>query len=299
MKIIFDTDMSGDCDDVGALAVLNKLADFGECEMLACVTDDHVKDKSIAAAIDAINTYYGRPHVPIGTYQGLGNDSFSKYTSNLRDEFPHTAKPDDQMPKAVDVYRQTLAAQPDGSVKIVSVGMLINLRNLLESPPDAASPLNGIDLVKQKVKQLVVMGGVYPKGHEWNFSGFNAGPDTKFVVEHWPTPILFSGAEIGGGIITVKKLAIAPTTDPVRRAYQLFNGLQGHGSYDLTAVLAAVRPTYLYWNVSPEGTCVVTPDGSNTWSTMPHGQTYLIARTPPSDIAVILDDLMTIPPQNK
>jgi hypothetical protein len=297
VKIIFDTDMSGDCDDVGALAVLNKLADFGECELLACVTNNHDKNKAIAAAIDVINTYYGRPHIPIGTYQGPGYNSDSKYTAGLRDEFPHTAKPDDEMPKSVDVYRQTLAAQPDGSVKIVSVGMLINLRNLLESPGDAASPLKGVDLVKQKVKQLVVMGGAYPDGHEWNFSGFNAGPDTKYVIDNWPTPILFSGFEIGGAIVTSKKLSIDPASDPVRRAYELFNGLQGRQSWDLTAALAAVRPTYLYWNVSPEGTCVVTPDGKNTWSTTPHGHTYLIARTPPSDVGVILDDLITIPPR--
>jgi purine nucleosidase len=297
VKIIFDTDMSGDCDDVGALAVLNKLADFGECELLACVINDKDKNKAIAAAIDVINTYYGRPNIPIGTYQGPGYDADSKYTAGLRDEFPHTAKPDDQMPKAVDVYRKTLAAQPDGSVKIVSVGMLINLRNLLESGPDAASPLKGADLVKKKVKQLVVMGGAYPSGSEWNFSGFNSGPDTKYVVENWTSPILFSGFEIGAAIGTSKKLSIAPANNPVRRAYELFNGLAGRQSWDLTAALAAVRPTYLYWDVSPVGSCVVTPDGKNTWSTTPRDQTYLLVKTPPSDIAAILDDLITIPPR--
>ena len=38
VKIIFDTDMIGDYDDVGAMAVLHKLADAGECEILATVS---------------------------------------------------------------------------------------------------------------------------------------------------------------------------------------------------------------------------------------------------------------------
>ena len=38
VKIIFDTDMLTDFDDVGALACLHALADAGECEILATVS---------------------------------------------------------------------------------------------------------------------------------------------------------------------------------------------------------------------------------------------------------------------
>ena len=37
-RIVFDTDMCGDYDDVGALAVLNALADDGECEIIAVLS---------------------------------------------------------------------------------------------------------------------------------------------------------------------------------------------------------------------------------------------------------------------
>ena len=40
-----------------------------------------------------------------------------------------------------DVYRRVLAQQPDSSVTLVTVGFLTNLRNLLQSEPDALSPL--------------------------------------------------------------------------------------------------------------------------------------------------------------
>ena len=37
VRIIIDTDMSTDCDDVGALCMAHALADLGECEILAVV----------------------------------------------------------------------------------------------------------------------------------------------------------------------------------------------------------------------------------------------------------------------
>ena len=39
VKLILDTDMSGDCDDVGALALLHALVDRGECELLATIVN--------------------------------------------------------------------------------------------------------------------------------------------------------------------------------------------------------------------------------------------------------------------
>ena len=39
VRLILDTDMSGDCDDAGALALLHALADRGECELLATIVD--------------------------------------------------------------------------------------------------------------------------------------------------------------------------------------------------------------------------------------------------------------------
>jgi hypothetical protein len=301
VKIIFDTDMNGDCDDVGALTILNKFADMGKAEILACLANGHDRDKATAAAISAINTYYGRPNIPIGTYHGPGYGPVpSPYTAALRDGFPNSAKPDDQEPDAVEVYRRALAGAPDGSVKIVSVGVLINLKGLLESKPDAISPLAGIDLVRKKVKKLVCMGGKYPEGCECNFNTMGAGPDTQYVVEHWPTPILFSGFEIGEPIISGKSLATTPATNPSRKAYQLYNAADGRSSWDLTAVLAAVEDPALYWDVSGDGYCQVALDGTNQWRDTPkRGHFHLIAKVPTAEMVKTLDDLMAMPPTKK
>ena len=42
---------------------------------------------------------------------------------------------------------------------IVQVGFSTNLARLLDSPPDAYSPLGGRDLAARKVKLAVLMGG--------------------------------------------------------------------------------------------------------------------------------------------
>ena len=65
VNIIFDTDMGGDCDDVGALFILHGAVERGEARLLAtmgCISAD-----TIAPCLDAINTWFGRPEIPVGT----------------------------------------------------------------------------------------------------------------------------------------------------------------------------------------------------------------------------------------
>ena len=58
VKVIFETDMICDFDDVGALACLHALADAGECEILATVSS--TRGNASVGAIQVINAYYGR-----------------------------------------------------------------------------------------------------------------------------------------------------------------------------------------------------------------------------------------------
>ena len=70
VRIVFDTDMIGDYDDVGAMAVLHKLADAGECEILATVSSTH--SNASVGTIEILNRYYGRPDIPVGAAKGDG-----------------------------------------------------------------------------------------------------------------------------------------------------------------------------------------------------------------------------------
>ena len=71
VRIIYETDFTFDVDDVGGLAMLHALADAGEAELIG-VSYNEVHQDAVAA-IDAVNTWYGRGTIPIGTYsQPLG-----------------------------------------------------------------------------------------------------------------------------------------------------------------------------------------------------------------------------------
>ena len=70
VKIMFDTDLGPDYDDVGALAFLHATADSGRVEILATVTSN--KHELVAPSINVINTYFGRAELPIGAPKSAG-----------------------------------------------------------------------------------------------------------------------------------------------------------------------------------------------------------------------------------
>ena len=150
VPVIFDTDIMGDVDDVGAVAVLHALADRGEAKILA--TGVCVKNPWSPLCLDALNAYFGRADIPLGVVKGPAHNRASKYAQAVAEEFPHALKSANDAPDAAQLYRKVLARQPDRSVVMVSVGQLTNLRNLLKTGPDQHSDLNGRDLVKRKAR---------------------------------------------------------------------------------------------------------------------------------------------------
>lgn len=83
-----------------------------------------------------------------------------------------------------------------------------------------------MDLVSSKVAKLVVMGGRYPSGWEFNFGGSDPA-STIAVIENWPKhiPITYSGGELGEAIFSGQNLHYtAPEDSPVRAAYEWYVG---------------------------------------------------------------------------
>ncbi|MGQ9914408.1 MAG: hypothetical protein ACUVQQ_08700 [Thermogutta sp.] len=75
-----------------------------------------------------------------------------------------------------------------------------DLSRLLDSPPEAISPLSDCDLVAAKVSLRSVMAGAFQpiKGNRhlgWDI--IKDIPAAKRIAEAWPTPIIWSGFEIG------------------------------------------------------------------------------------------------------
>lgn len=299
-RIIFDADMSSDHDDAGALALLHALADLGECEILACMASS--TNGGTALCMQAINTYYGRAGIPCGRRPDCTGPG--SYAGTISAEFPHPlyAAYSDP-PLSVALYRQILAAQPDRSVTIVTVGYLNNLQDLLQSQADAHSPLDGRSLVARKVRLWSCMGGVYPRGYEFNFTVEKTA--AFMVVNGWPSAAMFSGFAIGNPIVTGARLMQTPRDNPVRRVWELKGGAN-HASWDQTAVYQAVRGAEGVWSAERTGRNTIVPltedaKGQNVWDATvdPAGDTdqgYLIerSRTP---VQTAIDVLMSAPPK--
>jgi inosine-uridine nucleoside N-ribohydrolase len=130
-RIIFDTDLGNDVDDALALAMLHAFQSRHEAQLLAVTTTkDH---PLVGPAIDAIDTFYGRPEIPIGVVKQGKTAQDSAMLTALADarRHPHRLTDGRQAPDAVEVIRRTLEAQPDASVTIVQVGFSTNLARLL------------------------------------------------------------------------------------------------------------------------------------------------------------------------
>ncbi len=266
VRIIFDTDMDTDCDDAGALAMLHNLADLGECEILATVVSAHYPFS--APCVEAVNRYYGRPDLPIGVPKlpGASTNRGSRYAKQIAERYETTLQTNEDAADAVDVYRRILSESPDKSVVICSVGYLTNLRYLLESEPDGISPMSGRELIEQKVKVWVCMGGRYPQHLDPKVYGnFKPDPEASVIAAtQWTGQIVFTG--LGNDILTGECLRELEEENPARVAYELYLGDKpARPSWDPIAVLYSVRPELEFWKLHQEGKNHIFDNGTNEW----------------------------------
>jgi hypothetical protein len=291
VPVIFDTDICGDCDDVLALAMLHNLEARGHCKLLAVtVSADH---DQAAPFVDAVNTFFGRGEIPIGVVAPPAADAHESGFLHLADQkdgdalrFPHDLVKKADAPPAVQTLRKALAGQEDGSVVVIQVGFSTNLARLLDSKPDAISPLSGMDLVKKKVKLLSLMAGAFePIDGNAAYEEYNVAldvPAAKALADRWPTPMIWSGFEIGIALPYPSRSILEDygyvAHHPVSEAYIARNPPpHNRPTWDLTSVLHGVLPDKGYFTLSPPGRVTVGPKGVTTFKPEPNGpHRYLI-----------------------
>lgn len=312
VKIIFDTDIGGDCDDAGALALIHRLCDKGEAELLAVT---HCSNSVyFPGCMDSINAFFGR-EVPIGMNCAVpATNSRGVYAAELGEKFPNRYHPDSWNGKSgvedtLVLLRKTLAAAEDNSVTLVVTGSLASMARLVMSDGDDISPLSGKELITKKLNRTVIMGGrffeswpmtIYESGDpthhvmtwEYNikFSGYEIA---ETVFENWNGELILASYEIGAYIISMVGYAgRAKAGDPVARAYLVHNGDKGRCSWDHTAVLEAIRPGK-YWNLHAFGKISVDRDMVTHWSKCDSWRhTYLLPKMDYEDIRQDIDDLL-------
>jgi len=294
-RVIVDLDIDSDVDDASALAMLHTMHNKGEIKLLGViVTSD---DSAAALCADVINTHYGNPRIPVGVLKNQDSmRNHSRYTSALAAEFPHRKKSLAKMHDATGLYRHLLSGSPDGSVVIVTIGHLSNLQNLLKSGGDRYSRLDGNTLVAKKVSKWLCMGGQFPSGKEANF--YRPDPaSTVYCLNEWKLPVVFAGWEVGERIVTGGEYLKSriPSSNPVYRAYELYNNFKGRASWDQVAVLLLTPASDKFFDYVADGRCEVAADGSNKWVAGEPSNHSFVRLKPNADlkmIANLIDDMV-------
>ena len=282
--IILDTDIGSSTDDLFAMEMLYEYQRQGRCTLLGIIVDR--QGQEYAALADVMNTYFGYPDLPIALIrQGIPNP---KIWIDYKD-LPNYTHPDgtpmfsrtltdySTLPDGWQLYRQLLAAQPDHSVTICSNGFVCALAQLLQSGPDTHSPLNGVELVRRKVKCLHIMGGVFGNSIEpveYNFSQSISFAQTLFKL--WPSniDIIFTPGETGDSIEYTPQQVITDIswTDahPIKQVYMRCNCNTGQKMWDPLTVIHAVEGDSLF-SLSPRGTVTITPQAGTPFTPTPNG----------------------------
>jgi len=261
VPLIIDTDASVDVDDVVAICMAHALMDKGEVDIKAIVHDAGIPEG--IGAMSVLNHFYGRDDILLGAYKGdFGKDDWGNwvrgwYVDDLVDNWPSPVKGSWDVPDAVSVYRQVLAAAEDHSVVISAIGFATNIADLLRSGPDDHDSRNGNDLVAAKVKTVVWQGGWYPPMHGWGAATYNwncgsefydtSGCDgeSEYAVNNMPDSVEMIYSDIGDEVYTGGRLSdCAGDNNPCRAAMIDQQGWGGaRCSWDGVVTLRAIRGT--------------------------------------------------------
>jgi inosine-uridine nucleoside N-ribohydrolase len=279
LHVIFDTDMGNDVDDALALAMLHAFASRGEVQLLAVTVS---KDNPWAAEyVRLVDEYYGRGAIPVGIVHDGKTPEDGLYVRQVC-ELHHRSPNKAIVLDAVQLLRKTLAGEKDGAVTLIQVGFSTNLARLMESAPDRYSDLSGMELVKKKVRLLTVMAGNFAASKP-EYNVMTDIPAATKLFSTWPTDIYFSGFEVGSAILFPASSIEHdfPAGNPVAEAYRVYAKMPyDRPSWDLTTVLYDLRPDRAYFDVSPPGDVVVSPDGSTSFQPSAQGKRYFMSVSP-------------------
>jgi len=276
--------MGPDIDDAVALAMLHGYQDAGKIE-IAAVTVSRGSDTA-AKYIDAVNTKYGRPNIPIGIYRGgtvsavqVNNDQFT----NVADEYSHDVA-QSPIPDSYKLIRKVLANAAGRRVLVIQTGFSGSLSSLMDSGADAYSSLNGRDLVNATVDKLYMAGARFDSSGEPEFNIKFDVSSARNLFRKWPKDIVVMGWEVGAKLLYPYdrgiKAKYPDKNHPVRRAYEYpEQPLSWHisldrnpppehynmASWDLTPIMQAIEPEKNYFKYGVRGDVTI---GSNIVTTI-------------------------------
>lgn len=304
-RFLLDTDIGADCDDAVAIAYLLGKQNEGRCTVAAITLSTARKYAPACARV--LTRQFGHGEIPLGILRGvsLACDAMDLYAEDIAKQNGADHPTAEETPDAVTVMRKTLA-EADAKTDIIAVGPQSNLRALLDSRPDAASPLCGADLIRQKVGTLYIMGGRFvqdagtPPRADWNIAQ-DIGA-ARAVAARFPCRVVYCPHETGSRVTTYSDR----TTGAVRDCMRLFtqNGAKKDGrpipelsvytrpSWDPLTAMVAIGED-MNFVLSPNGNITVDEGGVFHFREDPDGtRCFLTCKTDLSRAESLLNDMV-------
>ena len=270
--VILDTDIGSSTDDLFALEMLFRYDEQQLCRLLGVVVDR--EGETNADFADVLNTFFGHQDVPIGLVQdGIKNPkvwidyahvAYMTEADGVTPMFPRTINQPEMRPDGYQLYRRLLSQQPDHSVSIVTTGFVTSLAQLLQSEADEYSTMNGVELVRQKVKCIYLQGGVFGNAEEPDFNFAQGITFAQTFFELWPKEVdmVLSPMEVGQAVEYTPEQVIADVSwtnrHPIKQVYMTCDCNTGQRMWDPMCVIHAVEGDALF-SLSERGTVSITP----------------------------------------
>jgi len=148
--------------------------------------------------------------------------------------------------------------------------------------------------------------GAISGGRHLEYNVIEDIPAARRLVDRWPTPIVWSGLEIGEAIpypaASIERDYGYVAHHPLADSYVAYEPPPHcRPTWDLTSVLHAVRPDRGYFSVSEPGRVIVEDDGGTRFEPAADGQhRYLIASPEQAArVAEVFTALCSEPPRGR
>ncbi len=300
-NVIIDTDLGNCTDDALAMQVLFKYRSEGKLNLLAAMSGSKVERAK--RLLDCFVHYYKADDLPLGLIEGEGDifemiPYFQLVDSVYADGTPWLSSTGipltDRLP-AWKEYRKRLSLAADNSVSIICIGSFINLGKLMNSEADEYSPLSGMELIRQKVRQLDVEAGCFTKirlrfesGYletEYNIAGDI--PLAKKVLENWPTDLHLLPMEEGMKFPSDHDEVLSDYAwNPQSPMYLIYThydewakGDVGQYWWDPIVVIHTMEPDK-YFDCTTQGVLSVSDKGVTSFEAKKDGKVHLISVNP-------------------
>ena len=266
--VVLETDLGGDVDDVGALALLlDGSKRYGY--RMGGVSLNRIGPR-IPDAVRALLCARGFNELPIA-HTVPGVEFESPYVAEMAKLLPEGARR--ETVPVQEFYRKLFAQAEDRSVTIVSVGFLQNLDIVWREDPA---------LFEKKVRSVLIMGGSFlykPEYKEYNFTCEGHLRETSDFVENYPGQVIYIGWEAGGHVWT----DVSPKkdiSDPVVAAYEAFGRQEGcfpyrRQSWDPVTADFAIHGENGFYRLSPN-VRVWLEEGMTRFAECPEGNAAFV-----------------------